>query len=66
MKEIKVIFGGCCFLIIVACFIYGIWDFVGLFIDEENERLRTLVSFLSTLLVGFGAKRFEEEWQHLK
>ena len=66
MKEIKVIFGVCCFLIIVVFVLYGIWDFVGLFIDEENEGLRTVVSMLSTLLVGWGYNRFEEEWKHYK
>ena len=64
MKYIKVIFGGCCFLILILSALSGIWNFVGNFIKEGD--LRFIVSLFSLFLLGWGYLRFEEEWQHYK
>ena len=64
MNYIKVIFGLCCFFILLFCALSGIWDFVGNLI-KENE-LRGIVSMFSLLLFGWGYHQFETEWRHYK
>jgi len=64
MMYIKVIFGGGCFLILVFSAFFGIWDYIGNFIKEEE--LRFIISLFSLLLLGWGYLRFEEEWKYYK
>ncbi len=62
MNYVKVIFGICCFFIIVFCTYYGIASVLGNFI--EDTELKALVSFFGMLMVIGGYDRLEKEWRH--